>query len=321
MFRLNSEITIGNLKFNFVTNLQIKKSWETLTDTAMIELPNKLYLKNTQIKDIIKVNDPVTIKIGYFPDLITRFTGYVSKVVPDSPLKIMCEDEAFKLKQISIKSYSKNNVTLQQLITDNYSGEVNIVDANLGAFRISNATLIQVLQEIRNKYKLYSWFRDGVLYSGVPFIEPGDVKKFHFQRNVISHNLEWQDEEDLKTIAHGVSKQSDGKTLELYVYYKDGVITTTETKPFGNLNTMKIPNVSRTRLEELLKRWLPNLTYTGYKGSFECFGLPIVNHGDVARLKDLKFPERDGDYLIRSVTIDFGQKGYRQNVELFRIIT
>jgi hypothetical protein len=320
MLRLNSEITIGKLKFTFVTNLQINKSWETLTDTAVISLPNNIRKKNKLIKDLIKVNDEVTIKLGYFPNLVTRFTGYISKIIPDSPLKIMCEDEAFKLKQEFLESYVKKPVTLETLIKDNYSGEIKVNDADLGGFSISKgATLIKVLQEIRTTYKLYGWFRNGVLNVGLPFDGTGITESFKFQRNIIDgSSLVFTNDNDLKTVAYGVSVLSDGSKVELYTYYENNEIKTSETNPGGNLNTMKIPGISKVKLTKLLERWLPNLHFTGYKGSFTTFGEPVVDHGDIAELSDLKFPERDGKYIIKSVQINFGTNGYRQTIELDR---
>lgn len=322
MIRLNSEITIGNLRFTFVTNLQINKSWETLTDTAIIELPNKITRKNQQIKDIIKVNDQVTIKLGYHPNLVTRFTGYVSKIVPESPLKVMCEDEAFKLKQEFLESYSKKPVTLETLIKDNYSGEIKVSDCDLGGFSIEKgSTMIQVLQELQTTYKLYSYFRNGILNVGLPYDGTGVTKQFKFQRNIIDgSNLQLTDESELQTVAYGISTLSDGSKIELYTYYENGQIKTSEKNPGGNLNTMKIPGLSKAKLTTLLERWLPNLHYTGFQGSFETFGEPIVDHGDFAEISDLKFPEKDGKYLIKSIVISFGINGYRQNITLDRKI-
>jgi len=318
MLRLNSEITIGNLKFTFVTNCEINSSWESLTDTAVISLPNNIRSRNIQIKDIIKVNDPVIIKLGYYPNLVTRFTGYVSKLIPDSPLKVMCEDEAFKLKQQFLESYAKKRVSLKTLIEDNYKGVINVADADLGGFSISKgSTMMQVLQELLSTYKLNSWFRDGVLNTGLPYDGNGVTKSFKFQKNIIDgSDLAIIDEAELKNIAYGVSQRSDGTKIELYTFYENGKIKTSETNPSGNLNTMSIPGLTKEKLTTLLERWLPNLYYTGYKGSFTTFGEPVVNHGDFAQIEDLKFPEKNGKYLIKSVNVSFGLNGYRQNIEL-----
>jgi len=322
MLRLKSEITIGSLVFPYVTNCQINSSWESLTDTAIIELPTNITNKdNDYIKDIIKVNDKVEIKLGYHPNLVTRFVGYVSEVVPESPLKIMCEDEAFQLKQSTVNNYSKKNATLKDVITDNYSGEVNIVDAVLGSFRIDRVTMIKVMQELRTKYKIFSWFRDGVLNSGLAYIpNSGVTEKFDFQYNVINgRNLAFTDETELDTIAHGVSTQPNGTKIELYTFYEKGTtgkIVTQEGNPGGDLNTITIPDRTKEQLTYFLETWLPNLYYTGFKGSFETFGEPAMNHGDIAEIIDRKFPEKNGKYLIKSVQINFGQNGYKQSIEL-----
>jgi hypothetical protein len=324
MLRLKSEIKIGNLMFNYVTDVQINTSWETLTDTATIVLPSKITNKdNDFIKDIIQVNDKVTIKLGYHPNLTTRFVGYVSKIVPESPLKIMCEDEAFKLKQQTINNYSKKNVTLEQLISDNYNGEISVSDATLGSFRIDRVSLIKVLQELKNKYKIFSWFRNGVLFSGLAYVPgTGTEQSFKFQRNIIDGgDLRYIDETEVATVANGISPQANGTKIELYTFYEDNKIVTREGNPGGDLNTMTIPNRTKAQLQELLERWLPNLYYTGFRGSFVTFGEPVVNHGDIAAIEDLKFPEKDGKYLIKSVQISFGLNGYRQIIELDRILS
>lgn len=323
MLRLYSQITIGNLVFDYVTDVQISTSWETLTDTAIITLPTNITNKdNTFIRDIIKINDPVEIKLGYFPNLTTRFIGYVSKLTPESPLIVMCEDEAFKLKQKNISNYSAKNVTLKKLISDNYDGEINVVDATLGNFRIDRVSMIKVLQELKDKYKIYSWFRNGILYSGLSYLpDQGETHQFKFQRNIIDgSSLQSVDETELGTVAHGISTQKGGSKIELYTYYEDGEIITSDSNPGGDLNTMKVPNRTRTQLQELLERWLPNLYYTGFKGSFMTFGEPVVNHGDICKIEDLKFPEKNGSYIVKSVQISFGQDGYRQTIELDRSV-
>jgi len=319
MLRLHSEITIGNLRFNYVTSVNINTSWETLTDTATIVLPSKLTNKdNESIKGKINTGDAVTIKLGYYPNLTTRFTGYVSKIVPNNPMKIHCEDESFLLKQSTIKNYSKKDVTLQQLISDNYSGEAVVEDATLGNFKIDRVSMVKVFQELKNKYKLQSWFRDGVLYSGLAYIPgEGTTQDFHFQRTIISgSNLIKIQDDELNTIAHGVSVQPDGSKIELYTYYELGKIVTKEGDPGGDLNTMTIPGRTKAQMTEFLERWLPNLYYSGFKGSFTTFGEPIVQHGDICNITDLKITERTGKYIVKAVNITFGMNGYRQQIEL-----
>ena len=82
--------------FTYVKDLTIKTSWESFTDTAVIELPNNIFNRdNRTISSVISVGDRVEIQLGYSPILVTRFKGWVSRIEPDSPAKIFCEDEAY----------------------------------------------------------------------------------------------------------------------------------------------------------------------------------------------------------------------------------
>ena len=42
---------------------------------------------------------------------------------------------------------------------------------------------------------------------------------------------------------------------------------------------------------------------------------------NIAEIKDRKFSEKDGRYLIKGVQINFGQRGYRQIIELDKRIS
>ena len=53
------------LSFSAVKSVKISSSWKTLTDTAEIEIPHKLYFKNKTIKDLIKKKDEIIIQLGY----------------------------------------------------------------------------------------------------------------------------------------------------------------------------------------------------------------------------------------------------------------
>ena len=64
------------------------------------------------------------------------------------------------------------------------------------------------------------------------------------------------------------------------------------------------------------KEYLPKFYYTGFRGSFTTFGLPVVTHGNAAILKSYKIPERNGTYLIKQVVTDFGLGGIRQKINI-----
>ena len=155
MKRLVSEITIGNFRFDFVTNLTIESSWNTFTDTATIIIPNKFRKDNKTIiigsDNIFKREDPVEIKIGYFPNLITKFKGFLTNIRPDSPLVLECEDTMWLLKQVNLVSKQFINTTIKEVIdfataslTD-LTIEFDDPNAKIGSFEIDNKGFVNAV--------------------------------------------------------------------------------------------------------------------------------------------------------------------------------
>jgi len=86
----------------------------------------------------------------------------------------------------------------------------------------------------------------------------------------------------------------------------------------GQLRTYYFYNISsETKLKEIATARLNKEKFTGYRGNFETFGEPYMRPGDIAKLESTKLPERNGLYLIDSVTRIFGvYQGYKQTFEL-----
>jgi len=319
--RLNCEISIGDNLFKWCRNVTISSSREAFTDTATIEMPNRF--KNRETKETgyittkIKINDPVTIKLGYFPNLETRFVGYVSNIAPNSPMVVTCEDASFLLKQSTVGSYSASDTTISALIGDLYDGETDITDAEIGDIRIDQyATLVNVLDDLKSRFGIRSYFQNGVLTIFKEVSDVGNDINLGFQKNIIEHSLEYQNSDALNVISHGVSVQDNGTKIERFAFYFNDEIRVRSEKPEGVLNTFSWPGLTRDALDELISKRLPNLYYTGIKGSLTTFGEPIINHGDNVILEDLDYREREGKYKVVSVETSFGENGYRQVVEL-----
>ena len=321
------EQNTDQVKFNItlVSEVQIISDRSTYTDTAKITFPNKLRSRSGAI-DRINIGDRVDIYLGYFPRLIKEFTGFINYVGRDSPLVIELEDHSFLLKRISLPATNFFNTTIREVIERFYDGETNIVDADIGDIRIAeNATLAKVLDLFKSKYGILSFFRDGVLNINGDLTTDNRARVYevNVQKNVPigTDNLQFQKNSDLSIISHGVSIQRDGTKIELFAYYQDNVlnndIVVTDIKPIGVLNTLKVPNLSRSALEALIKKRLPLLFYTGVSGDISTFGYPSMRHGDTAQIIDQRTPEKNGFYRINAVTKDFNNSvGYKQKIKL-----
>ncbi len=312
MKRLNSEISIGDETFRFVNELEISSSWETFTDTAKIRLPNRFVRDNQTITvgvdNLFKRGDAVTIKLGYFPNLVPIYQGFVSKVLPDSPLVIECEDAMWLLKQKTITASFKNT-ELSQLLSAVVPSIVpvnsNIDDAKLGQFRITRVSIAQVLEELKKTYGLVSFVRDGTLEVGLAYPFLPAVHDITFEDDITVSNLEYRCEENLRIKIKGISMRPDNTKIEVDAGDIDG-----ETR------TLTYYDLDKAELTAIVNRELPKFKFTGYFGSFDTFGEPVIKHGDQINLVHKKFPEKNGVYLVSTVNTTFGMSGYKQSVSL-----
>lgn len=315
-FRLICKINIGRYQFDYVHEVEVNSSWENLTDTAKITLPKKLSFKNKPLASgadaLFKKGDKVKIELGYAGKLLevynTVFEGYISAIKPNVPFTIECEDAMWLLKQSTITKAWKS-VSLKQLLNEIQSElQVEADEITLGQFRVTRVTPAQILQDLKEKYGLYSWVRDNKLYCGkVGTLLNANIKKFVFQEDIVSSELTYLRKEDIKIKVKGISILPNNTKIEVEEGDKD-----------GELRTFNYYNLKESDLRKVVKQDAERLRYEGYKGSFESFLLPQVRHGDIALLDDLLLPDRKGKYLIKSVNTSFGQGGGRQKIEIDR---
>ncbi len=314
MKRLHSKITIGQNVFNFVNEVEITSTWKELTDNCSITLPKKITKGDESVfigeRSIFKRGDVVKVELGYYPELTTYFEGYIDRLSLSTPVVIHCENEMWKLKQYSItKSYKSVNVNT--LLTDILKGvdfDKNDSNAEIGSFRMTNVTPVNVLEELKKTYSLESFFKGKTLFCGLTYV-PKFTKVFNitFERNVVDHSLEWKNESDIKIKLKAISMMPDNSKIEIEVGDVD-----------GEARTGHYYNLTEKQLRDIATREIPKYKFTGFRGSFVTFGDKKISHGDVIQLRSLKFPEQNGFYFVDSSTTSFGQNGFRQNIELGR---
>ncbi|OJH09190.1 hypothetical protein FPG87_13385 [Flavobacterium psychrophilum] len=323
MLRLTSEIIIKGSqtwKFNALNNCTIVEDMATLTDTCELILPKRVDWQGAKHFELpIKRGDKITVKLGYDGNLKTRFVGYIRTVDAKKPVKIMCEDGMFLLKTIDVKKKGYKNVNLKQLITDlleDTGVQFELIDKEeipLGQYRISQNTVAEELNEMKNKYGLRAYFRtlngDSKLYVGLgyPFYNR-KKESFIYGENIISEDFVYRIAKDVKIKVKATSYDNKDKKTEIEIGDKDGELYTV----FRNNIT---PEGLRLFAESELKRFKT----TGFKGSFETFGEPFVNKCDIAHIE--ASDNNKGDFLIKKVEINFGMNGYRQKIEIGQPLT
>ena len=310
MHLMNCYINIGKRTFKRCNSVSIKSSRKLLTSTATIKLANIKALLSDPNKQI-NVGDVVEISLGYNGNLNLEFTGYVSEIMPTSPIEIKCEDEMWQMKQQTV-SIGWPSIKLAEVLKYLVSG-VNTTecpDITLSPFRLDKQTKAKAFEKLKEEYGLDVYFRDKKLYAGLAYNEKGSKRVvYHFQKNVPTmtqqSGLIWKKKTDVKIKVKGISMLRNNKKIEVNVGDDD-----------GEIHTLHFYNLAEAQLKQQATIQIDKLKYDGYRGTLKAFGLPLSKHGDVAVLQDGNYPERAGDFFIDSVDIDYGPGGFRRINEL-----
>lgn len=329
MVKLRCRIEIAPLEpFNFVTDIEIRSGFKDLTDTAIIKFPKKVKAEGKDLREILKKGNAVKIDLGYdgkvaydtYGETQTEFEGVISEIKPGIPFEIRCEDDMWFLKQITV-TQSFSNVTLKQLLTflmakasEHYKRQFLFdckTDTDLGKVRILKSTIAQVLAELKTKYGIYSFFAEGKLHSGLPYLSTFEYRNatnhvLHFQKNILSSNLSYQSSEDRKIKVKATSILPNGDKVEV-----DGIGDAS-----GEERTLTFFNIkSKQALRDIAESEMKKFKSDAYQGSVTTSGAPYIRHGHSVTLEDDFYPERQGGtYKVEQTIVRFGQSAFRREI-------
>jgi hypothetical protein len=295
------------LEFTSVNNIEIESSWKNFTDTAVISLPRNINILNGNINEVIARGSEVEIYLGYKPNLILEFKGYVARVGAGIPLKIYCEDEMWNLKQTSF-THSFRSVNLQELIKFIYPGKANVIDLQLPSYKINKASAAQVLKSLKEQYGVVSYFQNGILNVGFAYQFGVKARRiYHLQKNVIEPSLEFKLKEDFRVKVKAISVLSNNTKIEVEVGDTD-----------GEERTLNYFDLSKKELIAIATDQIKAFKVDGYTGDIKAFGAPFCQHGDLALIQDQDYKDREGSYFIDQVNASYGVAGFRRKVVLGR---
>lgn len=322
------------IAFNFCNAFEISESYENLTDTAKIIVPQKLDLEGVNLfagaNPVFIRGDKVKIEAGYYPNSQLLFSGYINKIHAKIPIEIECEDEMFLLKQYTVNYPSKVglitrskrgkllkhpkvipfNVKLDELLDymlpDTPYKAIDNID--LGSFRAKNATPAQVLDKLKSEYGLFSYFVNGTLQVGFAN-DASNTNEADIQMEqavINADDLEYRTADQVKIKVKAISMMPDNSKIEVEVG-----------DPDGDQRTIHKYNLNEADLKKVAEKWLKEYKYTGFVGDLLTFGEPYLTHGDRVKITSKKLPERDGTYLVKGVKRSFTVSGgYRQSLTL-----
>lgn len=318
-FLLTCNITIGSFRMRSVNQVTIKRSIFKVGSTAIIKLPLSAYIRNSRgaldpvkTSEKFKVGDKVVINLGYDGDLYNEFNGYVSRINPQIPLEVECEDWTYPLRRLNIKkSWKKATlVEILQFIADKAGFNLvsGLPDVTITNFIANDKTALWVLQELKDKYGITIYFSlSGYLYAGLAYINNlGSVKLITGKNVIKSSDLKWVNADDVKLKIKAISMERSGSRIEAELGDSDGEIRTLY---FYDVH-------SKDELKRLASAEIDKYKYNGYRGSVNCFLKPFVQPAMSVELSDMDFEDRSGKYYVESTEVTYGTNGGKRKIEL-----
>lgn len=301
--------------FKTVNSFTVNSSWKNLTDTAEFIVAKQLcFADQKRVFDLVKTGDPFYIEAGYNGNFNREFTGYISEVLDDLPVMFKGEDNMYVLKRTPVnKSYK--SVSLKKLLTDIVPSQfkVNAPDGiELGTLFYSeknNDNVASVLQELKD-WGFYSFFKEDTLVCVKVHSKEDITVKYSYTKNMLPNNdLKYRRKDDIRVKVTLISKLNTGKELRVVVGDKDGV----------NQQLYITNNSDTNSLNTIANNALETFKIDGYQGSFESFGIPYVQHGYTATIKNTDNPDKEGNYYVDGLVVRLNDRGaFRRQIYLGR---
>lgn len=330
-YTANAEIKIGGVTISGVTDVEFSQSVDTIGGQAKITLPRNMCRKDgKKLLDTVRTGDRVTIKLGYNGKLNAEFTGYLAHIGDGTPLVLECDDDWYTFKKAAHITKSYTSVTLKNLLKDLFKGyEVECVDFTFsGGYIIKDVTPFTVVKKIKeevgfcakldseNKKITCFWAFDFKGFQKHTYVFGtrngtliNELRDRKLIPNIAANGLKFVKKEDRKLQITGKAKQKKGKTITVTVGSKDDDAEK-RTMNFGSDVT------SESELKKRIETELNNKSFDGYEGTVTGFGFPQTKAGDILKIVDTENPEREGEYLIKSVKVKFNGSGFRRENEL-----
>ena len=320
MYQVTSKTEFETVTFDFTNEIEIETTWNQLSDIGRIVIPRNINFVDDTGKPIDNVSsgenavfkrgDSVRIQMGYDRNLVERFNGVIATVSNKFPIEMELDDAMWHLKQNEF-TFTMDNPTLDELLKKVIPAGVDYEvtkQQTIGEFRVTGASTAVVLDELRKKHKIFSWFRGGKLYIGLSYVpELQKRHQFTIHDDVIdADGLKFINAFDRKIKVKAVSIQDDNSKVEATAGDADGQLRTLHFNGIDDEN----------ELLKIAESHVDDYKFDGFDGSFQTFGHQFVEHGDIVELTNPKIPEHDGAYIVEKVVTRCGMGGIRQDITI-----
>ena len=285
-------------------DVEIVTDFKQLTGTANVKFPRNIRNFDRQkVNDLFRKGDAISITLGYDGNEVEEFSGYVLQVSTGFPVEIKCEDEMYMLKRKTV-SISKRSCTLKELLSEIASGyKIQCDDASIGSIRYSKVLASEILDDLKQKMGFYTYFRGKTLVCGRTSIDGGKHQQIVIEKQA---NDTLKEKSIEKVYVRMESLQRNGKMLKFDIGEKS-----------SNNIVLKQPNLTEIEIKKIVHATYEQALKPGLDGELTLFGIPRLEHGMIANLVSVLYPEKNGSYYIDSVKKTVSPDGgYRQVAKL-----
>lgn len=310
---MNYYIQIGTYRLGLLQSVEINKSVDLLTGTAVIVLPGVVYNQSLDHEKYVKAGDKALIQLGYDGNLVTEFAGYVQRIdTDDDSLTINCEDSMY-LTRKPVQDKQLNNTTMKAIAEYCLTqiGLKNLdctYDITYQKFVIKSANAFDVLKKLKEETKAQIYMIGETLHIHPPYVEKGGDVVYDFAVNIEDSDLKYRNKDDRRFEVEVEGIGLDGKRKKVTV----GVTG-------GEKRSVKVTNVmSDAELKKRGEAEISYLSYDGYEGSISTWLVPFVEPTWSAKIIDKDYEYKTGTYYVTAVTTTFSEAGAVRKVELGR---
>jgi len=255
--------------------------------------------------------DEVVIQAQYdgYP-LLTVFHGYVVDFIEGMPIKIKCQDNIFLLDQTSI-SVAYQSVTLQQLIANVIQGTgirliQPILQLNLVNISFKDMSPAAILEWLKRELGLVITLSGTDLYVNIAS-NTLNVVKFSTDINVLRSDLQKPNAVFLKL------------KLKAWFIRENGTKDSLEVgDPNGQLREVyfyKVP-YNLSLYTQMANDALAKYKQFRYQGSIDALLYPDVNLYDKVNYNDVRYPDKNGNYVCVGIHTELGAEGFHRKLRL-----
>lgn len=312
---MSYDIRLGEHVLGILDKVEIHRSVELLSDTAVITLPESECNQRLSVEDSLRRGDRVSIALGYEETgLSLEFEGYLQRISTDKgSLTLYCEDELFVFRR-PVPNEVFKRVRLSSMLGRLCSiiGGIQLscsYEWTYEQFIWHNATAFDVLKKVQEECGADIYLEGKTLHIHPPGEVIGEERLYDFALNVEEANLSYKRAEDKKLQVIVKALLPDGKVREVELGTAGG------DKIEIKCPTSDEASMRRRGEAELLRR-----SFDGYDGTITTWLIPQCKSADVATLRDADYPEKDGTYFVRSVKTTFSREGGKREITLgFRL--